>query len=208
MPDKTKSAPTFAAVVTSTGRKVEGFTSKFATDAAASAAIFADPKASAFAKDIARDCIPSRLESSRKKRGNKFSEARRFWLHKIASDSVKPAPPTPLLESGHLVPTEETKNFSLDERRFLIEGKVVSKKWKDNPFAPSPKFSGGWWGSANDATLKMTVALPDGNRLWGTVPARLVAAVKDGAKTVRFTAKVKASDKDENFGFFSFPKAA
>ena len=184
MPDKTKSALTFAAVTTSTGRKVEGFTSKFATDADAAAAISADPKASVFAKGLVADL---------KKWGDKFSEARRFWLHKIASDSVKPAPPTPLLESGHLVPTEETKNFSLDERRFLIEGK---------------KFSGGWWGSANDATLKMTVALPDGNRLWGTVPARLVAAVKDGAKEVRFTAKVKASDTDENFGFFSFPKAA
>lgn len=199
MPDKTKSAPTFSAVVTSTGRKTEGFTSKFATDADAAAAIFADPKASDFAKGLVADL---------KKWGDKFSEARRFWLHKIASDSVKPAPPTPLLESGHLVPTEETKNFSLDERRFLIEGKVVSKKWKDNPFAPSPKFSGGWWGSANDATLKMTVALPDGNRLWGTVPAPLVEAVEDGAKDVRFTAKVSASDKDENFGFFSFPKAA
>ena len=195
MPDKTKSAPTFSAVVTSTGHKVEGFTSKFATDAAAAAAISADPKASVFAKGLTADL-------------NTFSEARRFWLHKIASDSVKPAPSTPLLESGHLVPTEETKNFSLDERRFLIEGKVVSKKWKDNPFAPSPKFSGGWWGSANDATLKMTVALPDGNRLWGTVPAPLVEAVEDGAKEVRFTAKVSASDRDENFGFFSFPKAA
>ena len=199
MPDKTKSALTFAAVVTSTGRKVEGFTSKFASDADASAAISADPKASDFAKGLVADL---------KKWGDKFSEARRFWLHKIASDSVKPAPPTPLLESGHLVPTEETENFSLDERRFLIEGKVVSKKWKDNPFAPSPRYSDGWRGSANDATLKMTVALPDGNRLWGTVPARLVAAVKDGAKEVRFTAKVSASDKDENFGFFSFPKAA
>ncbi len=199
MPDKTKSALTFAAVTTSTGRKVKGFTSKFATDADAAAAISADPKASVFAKGLVADL---------KKWGDKFSEARRFWLHKIASDSVKPAPPTPLLESGHLVPTEETENFSLDERRFLIEGKVVSKKWKDNPFAPSPRYSDGWRGSANDATLKMTVALPDGNRLWGTVPARLVAAVKDGAKEVRFTAKVSASDKDENFGFFSFPKAA
>ena len=186
-------------MVTSTGRKVEGFTSKFATDADAAAAISADPKASDFAKGLVADL---------KKWGDKFSEARRFWLHKVASDGAKPAPSTPLLESGHLVPTEETKNFSLDERRFLIEGKVLSKKWKDNPFAPSPRFSDGWYGSANDATLKMTVALPDGNRLWGTVPAPLVEAVEDGAKEVRFTAKVSASDRDENFGFFSFPKAA
>ena len=199
MPDKTKSALTFAAVTTSTGRKVEGFTSKFASDADASAAIEADPKASDFAKGLVADL---------KKWGDKFSEARRFWLHKVASDAAKPAPSTSLLESEHLIPTEETKNFSLDERRFLIEGKVLSTKWKDNPFAPRPSFSGGWIGSANDSTLKMTVALPDGNRLWGTVPAALFEAVEGGAKEVRFTAKVRASDTDENFGFFSFPKAA
>ncbi len=201
MPDKTKSALTFAAVTTSTGRKVEGFTSKFASDADASAAIEADPKASDFAKGLVADL---------KKWGDKFSEARRFWLHKVASDAAKPAPSTTLREAMITAASGgEVDGLSRDkDGRFLIEGKVLSTKWKDNPFAPRPRFSGGWIGSANDATLKMTVALPDGNRLWGTVPAALFEAVEGGAKEVRFTAKVRASDTDENFGFFSFPKAA
>ena len=198
MPDKTTSLA-FPAVTTSTGRKVEGFTSKFASDADASAAISADPKATEFAKGLVADL---------KKWGDSFSAARRFWLHKVASEGAAPAPSAPLLESEHLSPTEETKNFSLDERRFLIEGEVISTKWKANPFAPRPTFHGGWIGSANDETLKMTVRLADGNRVWGTVPAPLVEAVENGKTLVRITAKVSASDRDENFGFFSFPKVA
>ena len=177
-------------MTTSTGRKVEGFTSKFASDADASAAISADPKATEFAKGLVADL---------KKWGDKFSAARRFWLHKVASEGAKPSPSTPLLDSEHLV--------SVGDERFLIEGEVISTKWKANPFAPRPTFHGGWIGSANDETLKMTVRLADGNRVWGTVPAPLVEAVENGKTLVRITAKVSASE-DENFGFFSFPKVA
>lgn len=189
MPDKTTSLA-FPAVTTSTGRKVEGFTSKFASDADASAAISADPKATEFAKGLVADL---------KKWGDSFSAARRFWLHKVASEGAKPSPSTPLLDSEHLV--------SVGDERFLIEGEVISTKWKANPFAPRPTFHGGWIGSANDETLKMTVRLADGNRVWGTVPAPLVEAVENGKTLVRITAKVSASE-DENFGFFSFPKVA
>ena len=191
MPDKANPIR-FDARVTASGKEVDGFTSLFASNADASDAISADPKASEFAVGLARD---------NKKWGDSLSGARAFWLHKIASESAKPAPPTTLLDSEHLVPA--------GDGRFLIEGKVLSTKWKDNPFAP--RASGGWGGwstGSNDATLKMTVRLPDGNRLWGTVPAPLIEAVEDGVKEVKFTAKVKASDSDENFGFFSFPKAA
>jgi len=190
VPDKTTSLA-FPAVTTSTGRKVEGFTSKFASDADASAAISADPKASDFAKGLVADL---------KKWGDSFSEARRFWLHKVASEGAKPSPSTPLLDSEHLV--------SVGDERFLIEGEVISTKWKANAFAPRPTFHGGWIGSANDETLKMTVRLADGNRVWGTVPAPLVEAVENGKTLVRITAKVSASDRDEHFGFFSFPKVA
>jgi len=189
VPDKTTSLA-FPAVTTSTGRKVEGFTSKFASDADASAAISADPKATEFAKGLVADL---------KKWGDSFSAARRFWLHKVASEGAKPSPSTPLLDSEHLV--------SVGDERFLIEGEVISTKWKANPFAPRPTFHGGWIGSANDETLKMTVRLADGNRVWGTVPAPLVEAVENGKTLVRITAKVSASE-DENFGFFSFPKVA
>ena len=189
MPDKANPIR-FDARVTASGKEVDGFTSLFASNADASDAISADPKASEFAVGLARD---------NKKWGDSLSGARAFWLHKIASESAKPAPSTPLLDSEHLVPA--------GDGRVLIEGKVLSTKWKANGFAPAPRFRGGWH-SAADETLKMTVALPDGNRLWGTVPAPLVEAVEGGVKEVKFTAKVKASDSDENFGFFSFPKAA
>ena len=199
MPDKANPIR-FDARVTASGKEVDGFTSLFASNADASDAISADPKASEFALGLARD---------NKKWGDSLSAARSFWLHKIASEGAKPAPSTTLLEAMVSAASGvEVDGLSrAGDGRFLIEGKVLSTKWKANGFAPAPRFRGGWH-SAADETLKMTVALPDGNRLWGTVPAPLVEAVEDGVKEVKFTAKVKASDSDENFGFFSFPKAA
>jgi len=56
-------------------------------------------------------------------------------------------------------------------------------------------------------TLKMLVELPDGNRVWGTVPASIDRSNIEGA-TVNFTATVKPSPEDPHFGFFSRPANA
>jgi hypothetical protein len=189
MPDKA-SPIRFDARVTASGKEVDGFTSLFASNADASEAISSDPNASDFALDLVRD---------NKKWGDSLSGARSFWLHKVASDGPAPPPAPPLAGSEHLVPAGGD--------RVLIEGKVISKKWKANGFAPAPRFRGGW-SSGADETLKILISLPDGNRVWGTCPAPLVEAVEGGETSVRLTAKVKPSDKDENFGFFSFPKVA
>ena len=52
-----------------------------------------------------------------------------------------------------------------------------------------------------------TVETDRGFKLWGTIPKALVGDAKVG-DTVRFTAKLERSDRDETFGFYSRPSKA
>ena len=80
----------------------------------------------------------------------------------------------------------------LEEGRREIMGDVISTKWQDSDFG------GG---------MKMLVREPNGNKIWGTVPAAIdTPDLVD--ETVIFTATVKRSGNDEHFGFFSRPSAA
>ncbi len=81
----------------------------------------------------------------------------------------------------------------LAEGRSVIRGRVRSLKWVENPFG---------FGAS---TLKMTVELPGGQRVFGTSPACHAAGVGDH---VEFTATVTRAEPDHTFGFFKRPSKA
>ena len=171
----------FGGIVSSTGRQHDGFTSRFTCDIDAVKAIEADPKAGDFAKKLVADF----------RKWNRLFPNQLFWLHKLASQDPKPVPATSLLESPHLHPAN-------GKNRWRFEGKVVSTRrtWS------GPHFD-------QKEVWKILVALPDGNKVWGTCPRPLLdeATGARNLTSVKIVARVQASDKDENFGFFSFPKA-
>ena len=77
--------------------------------------------------------------------------------------------------------------------RYDILGTILSKKWKNTQFGDQ---------------LKMVVELPDGNRIYGTVPKALRAAGVEIGSEIKFTATVEKSKNDEHFGFFAKPTNA
>ena len=79
---------------------------------------------------------------------------------------------------------------ALTEGRKKLSGKVLSVKWVESQ-----------WGG----TEKMLLALPDGNRVFGSVPSSVEVSVGD---EVELTATVKVSDRDTHLGFFSRPSKA
>lgn len=81
------------------------------------------------------------------------------------------------------------------EGRMVIEGEVVSTKWQDSDFGGS---------------LKMLVRLGNGSKVWGSVPSSLQAMEQEITRgdTVRFTATVTKSDRDESFGYYKRPVKA
>ena len=81
------------------------------------------------------------------------------------------------------------------EGRRQLAGTILSTKWQYNDYY-------------NTETLKMLVELPDGNRLWGTMPKSLRAVNAEKGTEIKFVATVEKSDKDEHFGFFSKPTNA
>lgn len=83
---------------------------------------------------------------------------------------------------------------ALTAGRQALTGEIVSTKWQDSDYGTS---------------LKMLVQLPDGNRVFGTVPAAITGTDSElpGLK-VNFTATVKPSEKDPHFGYFSRPANA
>ncbi len=72
----------FDSITSASGKTHAGFTSKFSTDAEAAAAVFADPDASSFAKDLANAFT----------KWGDLSAARKFWLHRVATPEAKAAP--------------------------------------------------------------------------------------------------------------------
>lgn len=76
------------------------------------------------------------------------------------------------------------------EGRITVEGQVLSTKWQESVYGGS---------------LKMLVKDDRGFKVWGTVPSCIDPEKGDH---VAFTATVKVSGDDPNFGFFSRPTKA
>ena len=78
-----------------------------------------------------------------------------------------------------------------------MTGEILSTKWHDGSYG---------------TTLKMTVRLDDGNRVWGSVPAHIEESVGMPSdlhgRKISFTATVTRSDRDPHFGFFKRPSGA
>jgi hypothetical protein len=78
-------------------------------------------------------------------------------------------------------------------------GEILSTKWHTNDYGDS---------------LKMTVRLIDGNKVWGTVPANIheSAEVKMPSdlhgRNISFTATLRPAPDNPHFGFFSRPSGA
>ena len=95
--------------------------------------------------------------------------------------------------------------------RQVIEGVVKSAKWVDTTA-----------GYREISTLKMTVEMDGGQRVYGTVPAAILDALTGGVipggdaprdeqlkgRRVELTATVEVSDNDPVFGFYSRPSKA
>ena len=93
----------------------------------------------------------------------------------------------------------------------VIEGVVKSAKWVDTTA-----------GYREISTLKMTVEMDGGQRVYGAVPAAILDALTGGVisggdaprdeqlkgRRVEFTATVQVSDNDPAFGFYSRPSKA
>lgn len=103
---------------------------------------------------------------------------------------------------------EKANAADCPEGRMVIEGEVVSVKWKDSDYGGS---------------LKMTVKTDAGYLVWGSVPSALcsipttISEGEDSWETykdvergdrVRFTGTVTPSDTDKKFGFFKRPSKA
>ena len=92
------------------------------------------------------------------------------------------------------------------EGRVPLEGKVVSVKERE-----------GHWGTE----WKVVLQLPDGNRVWGTLPQSIIDEAIERAggsldrwtdavrgEQLKLTATVTRSDNDEHFGFYKRPAKA
>ena len=104
-----------------------------------------------------------------------------------------------------------SKVQALTGGRQVIEGVVKSAKWVDTTA-----------GYREISTLKMTVEMDGGQRVYGTVPAAILDALTGGVisggdaprderlkgRRVEFTATVEVSDNDPAFGFYSRPSKA
>ena len=141
---------TFAAVTSANGKRHEGFTSLFSTDAEAAASIVADPKASAFGRDLAANLA---------KWGN-LSEARRFWLHRVATP--RPAAPTVEVDASAIEAIFAKASAKLKFPKFILNrGSVTLKVAKAGPRSKhhgsitvaAPEFGEGWFGVIKDGAF-------------------------------------------------------
>lgn len=88
--------------------------------------------------------------------------------------------------------TEAAKPVPATDERITIRGKVISTK-APGEYDVFPQ-------------TKVLVQHADGWKVWGSLPSAL-ASVERGA-LVEFSAKIKPSDRDPKFGFFSRPTKA
>jgi hypothetical protein len=82
------------------------------------------------------------------------------------------------------------------ESRVKVRGKVLTKRAEDSCF-----------GRYERTVIKVLVKHADGYKLWGNLPDSLATEVAAGDE-IEFDARVKRSDKDPKFGFFSRPTKA
>lgn len=80
------------------------------------------------------------------------------------------------------------------DKRIVIRGKVLTVREQDSNYF------------YNAVDLKCLVMAEDGWKVWGTLPRAFGTDVQ--GRTVEFSAKVKRSDNDPKFGFFSRPTKA
>ena len=140
----------FNSIISASGKAHAGFTSKFATDAEAAAAIFADPEASSFGRDLA---------AKFNKWGN-LSEARRFWLHRVATPEAQ-APPVEV-DASAIEAIFATASAKLKFPKFILtRGPVTLKVAKAGPRSKhhgsitvaAPEFGAGWFGVIKDGAF-------------------------------------------------------
>lgn len=90
----------------------------------------------------------------------------------------------------------EAVRVPFDGERVTVEGKVLSAQVREGDYGASLK-------------LLLQIAHEGGAyKLWGNAPGVLWDAGVEAGDTVRFDAKVKRSDRDEAFGFWSRPTKA
>ena len=140
----------FDSITSASGKAHAGFTSKFSTDAEAAAAIDADPKASAFAKDLSK---------AFHKWGD-LSAARQFWLHRVATP--RPAAPTVEVDASKIEAIFATASAKLKFPKFILtRGPVTLKVAKAGPRSKhhgsitvaAPEFGAGWFGVIKDGAF-------------------------------------------------------
>lgn len=93
--------------------------------------------------------------------------------------------------------SEDAPALKAGKREFT--GEILSTKWHHSDYGES---------------LKMTVRLEDGNKVWGTVPANIhesseIQMPSDlHGRNIVFTATLKPSPDNPHFGFFRRPSGA
>lgn len=97
------------------------------------------------------------------------------------------------LDAQRAAEAEAAKPVPVTDKRMTVRGKIVHVKVMDH--------ARGFCGPD-----KMLIQHADGWKLWGTLPSGLERPAR-GAE-VEFNAKVKVSDKDPKFGYFSRPTKA
>lgn len=95
------------------------------------------------------------------------------------------------LEAKRKAENEAAKPFPVTPARITIKGKILTIRVGDG---------------INTFGVKTLVQHVDGWKAWGTLPGS-VSNAKVG-DTIEFSAKVKVSDKDSKFGFYSRPTKA
>jgi len=81
------------------------------------------------------------------------------------------------------------------DSRVNIVGEVLALKWEDGYAYSSP------------SVLKVLVQHSDGWKVWGSVPKSIKEGLEKGM-SISFVAKIKVSEDDSKFGFFSRPSQA
>jgi hypothetical protein len=97
------------------------------------------------------------------------------------------------IEAARKAAAEAAKPVPVVEERIAISGKILTIR----------KQTHGWLVQGP----RCLIEAKDGWKVWGTLPKALSGKVERG-DVVEFTAKIKPSDKDPKFGFFSRPTKA
>jgi hypothetical protein len=117
------------------------------------------------------------------------SPAQISFLHRLVDQIANRA----IIAAKRQAETDKAAPVPVTDKRLTIKGKVLSIR--------VPDYDRGDFGPT-----KMLVQHADGWKVWGSLPSNLTD-LQRGA-VVEFDAKVKVSDRDTKFGFFSRPTKA